>query len=175
LTDDEVAVCRSFAKCTLQDTRRPAAWALAEATGRSSEIPHIRISDIDLDGDRVWIRGGSKTIPRWGELTDWGAAALDVRLRALRNSSADSLVVYQGSGSAGSRQASSCAAIADTLTRAGLGTEPDVGPSSLAAWAAARAFRGGTSIDAVARMLGVRSLDRAARIIGWDWLEAEGA
>ena len=50
-----------------------------------------------------------------------------------------------------------------------LAGEPDVGPSSVAAWAAARAFREGASIDEVARMLGIRSLDRAARFIGWDW------
>ncbi len=27
----------------------------------------------------------------------------------------------------------------------------------------------GTSIDEVARMLGIRSLDAAASFIGWDW------
>ena len=42
---------------------------------------------------------------------------------------------------------------------------------SVAAWAGARSFREGAPINAVARMLGVRSLDRAARTIGWDWLK----
>ena len=40
---------------------------------------------------------------------------------------------------------------------------------SVAAWAGATAFRQGAQIDEVARMLGVRSLDQAARLIGWDW------
>jgi hypothetical protein len=41
LTDDEIVVCRSFSLQTLTATRQPAAWALAEATARNSEIHHI--------------------------------------------------------------------------------------------------------------------------------------
>ena len=47
LTDDEIVVCRSFSLQTLTATRQPAAWALAEATARTSEIPHIVVSDLD--------------------------------------------------------------------------------------------------------------------------------
>jgi len=47
LTDDEIVVCRSFSLQRLTATGQPAAWALAEATGRTSEIPHIVISDLD--------------------------------------------------------------------------------------------------------------------------------
>jgi integrase/recombinase XerC len=168
LTDDEIAVCRSFATYVLSETRRPAAWALAEATARTSEIPHILPSDVDLDSGLVWIHGGSKTYARWGRLTDWGAMQLDERLRSL---SEDHPIVYQGKGSSESRQASSCAAISQTIQRAGLAGDPDIGPSSVAAWAGAKAFREGASIDEVARMLGIRSLDRAARFIGWDWTQ----
>src|SRR5207302_9715474 len=56
LMDDEIVVCRSFSLQTLTATRQPAAWALAEATARTSEIPHIVVSDVDLPGGRVWIR-----------------------------------------------------------------------------------------------------------------------
>jgi integrase len=166
LTDDEVAVCRSFATHTLSETRRSAAWALAEATARTSEIPHILPSDVDLGSGLVWIHGGSKTDARWGRLTGWGAKRLEERLRSL---SEDHPIVYQGNGSPESRQASSCAAIAQTIRRAGLSGERDIGPSSIAAWAGAKAFRECAPIDEVARMLGIRSLDRAARFIGWDW------
>jgi site-specific recombinase XerD len=168
LTDDEITVCRSFATHSLSETRRPAAWALAEATVRTSEIPHILPSDIGLASGRVWIHGGSKTDARWGRLTDWGAKRLKERLASL---SEDHPIVYHGKGSPESRQASSCAAIAQTIQRAGLAGEPDIGPSSVAAWAGAKAFREGASIEQVARMLGIRSLDRAARFIGWDWTQ----
>ncbi|HZJ49386.1 MAG TPA: integrase, partial [Actinomycetota bacterium] len=72
LTDDEVALCRSFSISSLTETRRQAAWALAEATARTSEIPHIRVRDVDLDGCRVWLWGSTKAEPRWGRLTAWG-------------------------------------------------------------------------------------------------------
>jgi integrase family protein with SAM-like domain len=168
LTDDEVAVCRSFAGHKLSETRRPAAWALAEATARTSEIPHVVALDIDPALRRVWIHDGSKTDPRWGHLSEWGMERLEERLRGIPGGAP---LAYEGDGSGESRQASSCAAIKQTLQRAGLGSEPDVGPSSVAAWAGARAFREGAPIEAVARLLGMRSLDRTARFIGWDWTQ----
>jgi hypothetical protein len=43
----------------------------------------------------------------------------------------------------------------------------------VAAWVGAKALSEGTSIDEVARMLGVRSLDGAAAFIGYDWTRVE--
>ncbi len=83
--------------------------------------------------------------------------------------SPDTPLVYEGAGGGESRQASACAAISETLRRAGLAGEPDVRPVSVAAWAGARILEQTGQIEAVARALGVRSLDRAARLIGWDW------
>ena len=76
-------------------------------------------------------------------------------------------------GSPASGQASSCIAVSDTLVRAGLGDEPDLRPVSVAAWAGRSLLDKTGRIDAVARLLGVRSLDRAARIVAWDWTQAE--
>src|SRR5439155_2516265 len=80
LTDDEIVVCRSFSLQTLTATRQPAAWALAEATARTSEIPHIVVSDLDLANRRVWIHGSSKAEARWGLLSDWGATQVARRI-----------------------------------------------------------------------------------------------
>src|SRR5437016_6168127 len=80
LTDDEIVVCRSFSLQTLTATRQPAAWALAEATARTSEIHHIVVSDLDFMNRRVWIHGSSKTEARWGFLSDWGATQLAGRV-----------------------------------------------------------------------------------------------
>ena len=68
-----------------------------------------------------------------------------------------------------SGQSSSSMAICDTLARAGLGDEPDVRPLSVTAWAGVKMFEQTGRIDTVARRLGMRSLDRAALLIGWDW------
>ena len=71
-----------------------------------------------------------------------------------------------------SATSSASIAIATTLRRAGLAREPDVRPASVAAWAGARAFAGGVPINGIASMLGIRSLDRTAEFIGWDWRDA---
>jgi integrase/recombinase XerC len=172
LTDDEIVVCRSFALRTLTETRQPAAWALAEATARTSEIPRIRMRDLDLGTRRVWIHGGAKTEPRFGRLTLWGVQQLDRRARNLCDIGAepDEPLVYRAAGSAASAQASAARAIQETLTRAGLGHEPDVRPVSVTAWAGRRVLEETGRIEAVACGLGVRGLDGAARIIGWDWV-----
>jgi len=47
LTDDEVMLCRTAAfPMRAPDLKRPTAWALAEATAATSEIPTIRRSDL---------------------------------------------------------------------------------------------------------------------------------
>jgi len=170
LTDDEVALCRCFSLRTLSETRQPAAWALAEATARTSELPNIRVSDLDLATGRAWLAGSTKTSARWASLTAWGQTQLERRVRSLKECSGeDALLVYQGVGSEESKQASSCIAISETLVRAGLAGEPDVRPASVAGWAGRRIFEESARIDEVAVRLGVRSLDRAARLIGWEW------
>jgi integrase len=169
LTDDEVGLCRSCALTSLSETRRPAAWALAETSARTSELPNITASDVDLDTGRVWIGGGTRTVARWGTLSEWGVVQLERRVRAMRDLSVP--VVYSGRPGGESGQSSSSMAICDTLARAGLGDEPDVRPLSVAAWAGVKIFEQTARIDAVARRLGMRSLDRAALLIGWDWNE----
>jgi integrase/recombinase XerC len=175
LTDDEVVLCRSFSLQTLSATRQPAAWALAEATARTSEIPHVRVSDLDFSNRRVWIHGSSKAEARWGYLSEWGATQLVRRVGSLKNAlEADPAVAYEGRGSEQSGQTSSCIAIAETLMRAGIGREPDVRPGSVVAWAGRRIFEETASIEEAARRLGIRSLDRAARFIGWGWAPQPG-
>ena len=166
LTDDEVGVCRTVALHSLTSTRLSAAWALAEATARTAELPHLRVGDLDLDAGRVWIHGSPRTEARWGVLDEWGAHQL---ARHVRDLGPETLLTYHGSGSAHSQQASSCQAIGETLRRAGLGSEEDVRPISVVGWAGARIHTDTGRIEEAARALGVRSLDRAARLIGLDW------
>ena len=169
LTDDEVELCRSFARGSLSATREPAAWALAEASARCSELPYVRVRDVDIDGGKVLIAGGAKTAPRWGELTEWGVVQVGRRLAELRREGPDVPVVSSNPRNRTSARASAYDAIRATLERAGLGREPDVRPNSLVAWRGASALVSGASIDEVARMLGIRSLDAAASFIGWHW------
>jgi len=169
LTNDEVALGRSYSLHNTQATRGPAAWALSEATATTAELPHITTDDLELDnasGPRVWLHGSRKREERWGLLDDWGATQLERRAKSLRDTKA---LIYQGDGSEESRQASCCIAIKETMIRAGLDAESDVRPSSLVAWRGVAILEETSRIEQVARQLGIRSLDTAARFIGFDW------
>lgn len=169
LTDDEVLAGEAASHHTLDATRLPAAWALGEATAVSSEMGAACIGDVDLAQGRVWLGGCSNRTPRWGSLTDWGARALDRRIRHLDTQDPATGLVYSGSATGKSPQSSSCGAVHEVLVLAGLNREPDVRPLSLAAWAGVKEFERTGQVENVARTLGLTSLDRAARAIGWEW------
>jgi integrase/recombinase XerC len=168
LTDDEVAVCRWASLATPAATRLPAVWGLAEAGATSGEIPTVRGVDVDLQTQTVWLGGSTKTDARAAALTDWGAQQLRRHVE-MPGRDLSLAVVYDGTGSPQSAQASVSGAIGDVLRRAGLGEEPDVRPRSVTAWVGRRVFEDTGQIEVVARRLGLPSLDRAARLIGWDW------
>jgi integrase/recombinase XerC len=165
LLDTEVEACRAVSMHHLDETRLPAAWALAEAGVRTGELANVTVADIDPDEGRVFASGSRSSIARWVELDDWGATQVARRLRRIDGGPARP-VVYTGNGSAKSRQAASCIAISVTLARAGLGDDPNVRPISVTAWAGRRLFERTGRVEDVRSYLGMRSLDRAARLIG---------
>jgi site-specific recombinase XerD len=169
LTDAEMEVCRGASVRTLLETRLPAVWALAEATARTSELPSILQSDVDLTSRIVRIHGSSRTQPRRGSLSNWGTQQLRRRLDTLASAGAeDTALIYKGDRGGASGQASASTAIAWTLRRAGLTADATVRPASVAAWAGRRLFDQGIALEEVARRLGIRSLDRTASLIGLD-------
>lgn len=171
LTDDEVVLCRSASLRSLEETRLPAAWALAECGVRSSELGKVTAADLRLDDGRVWIADSSRTLARFVRPSDWGLRQLERRVRSCK-SEANQPLLYSGrSGSDYHRQAASCVAISTVLRLAGLSGEPDVRPLSVAGWAGRQVLEATGRIEEVARVLGVRSLDRAVRLIAWDWTE----
>jgi integrase len=171
LTGDEIALCRSSSMKTMAETRQPAAFALAEATARCAEIPGVRLKDLDLLRRRVWLEGTSATQARWGPLTPWGTDQLARRRERLLHDPMTSLVCGASRSPAGAA-ASAHRAISETFRRAGLASEPDLRPNSVAAWRGAKALAEGARIEEVALLLGIRSLDRAAAFIHCDWREA---
>ena len=174
LTDLEVQRCRRAALEDLTSTRLTVPWALGEATARTAETPRLRVGDLDLASGRVWIHGSSNTEPRWGALSTWGIGQLERHLRDHPPASDDASLTRRGSVNPESRRAHSSQAIRETLKRAGLTTDPHVRPASLAAWAGHQALSATGRIDLAARALGMRSLDGAARFIGWDWARGDG-
>lgn len=165
LTNDEVERCRDVAQWS--SAQAAAAWALAEATARGAEVARVPAGHVDLIGGTVDLPGGARTEPRRGQLTSWGVAALGRRLNSVTN---DQAVAFTGTSQAAG-QASTCRAISSVLVRAGLAGQPGVRPASVAGWAGRCVFDRTGRIEDAARAMGVRSLDRAARLIGLDWSE----
>lgn len=167
LTDEEVRLGRSAAAPNLDETRRAAAWALAEATATTHEIPRVLSGHVDLASNVVWLHGSTKQTPRFASLTSWGRHALH---RHLTRCELDRPLVYSGRGdSPAAMQASASTLLARVLEAAGLRDDPRILPGSVRAWAGRRVFEETGRIDEVARALGCKTLDSAALIIGFDW------
>lgn len=169
LVDEEVLAGELASLWSLDLTRLSAAWALGEATAVSSEIATVRITDVDVAGRRVWLAGPAKRTPRWGPLTEWGAEALRRRIEALGADNPDPRLVFRGDDKGKSGQSAVCSALHEVLVLAGLHRDPDVRPMSLSVWAGVKEFERTGQIEKAARVLGLTSLDRAARAIGWGW------
>ena len=170
LTDKEVEACRWASLATLVGTREPAVWALAEAGASTGEIGWVSAHNLDVDGARVWVAGGRKSTPRWLPLDEWGAIQLGRRARHLgAGSDGDLFLTYCGDGSCDSRRSSVTAVLTRILRQAGLARSTGVEPRSVSAWVGGRVLADTGRIDAVARRLGLRSLDLAADMVGWDW------
>jgi integrase/recombinase XerC len=165
LTNGEIKRCRSFAEHIKGEARYATAWALAEATARVAELGEIRARDLDVGHGRVWIGGSRNTDARWSELTDWGAEQLQRVFASRSTPSPDRSLLMPGRTS----RASVHEFVASTLRQAGLEKTPGVRPNSIPAWRGATELINGASICEVAVLLGMRSLDRTATFIGFDW------
>ncbi|MEY2425826.1 MAG: hypothetical protein QOI61_1398 [Actinomycetota bacterium] len=165
LTDEEELLCRFISAHTLTETRRPIAWALGQATATAGEQAQARVSDVDLHGGRVWLRGTSRREPRWGYLTEWG---INVMARAIEQAQAsDSGLVYGAQRSPVSGTASVCKAVYAVIRDAGYDAKSGIRPGSLAAWRGVQIYEETGRIEDVKHRLGMRSFDETARVIGW--------
>ncbi|MGW7002055.1 hypothetical protein ACWGCW_04260 [Streptomyces sp. NPDC054933] len=176
LTEDEAIALRQAADFLAHPTRHAAAAALALSGGHTGEIGHASIQDLDLSGKRVWLHGSSKITARWCPLNPWALHVLRVRARhviahpgAGQDTDRLKLAVSSTPGSNEQLQARSCVALTDLLHRIGLAGDPAVRPASITAYTGAQLFAWTGRIEAVARRLGLTSLDRAAAVIGYDW------
>jgi integrase/recombinase XerC len=173
LHDAEIILCRetTFSQ-RARDLRRPAAWALAEATAVTSEIPQLRIRSLD-DPHQPWhvtLPGTRRVRPRVVPLTDWGHKILTARLAELGDDP-DASLVYEGRRGTDTvaAQAAACSLIGVVLESAGLDDEPEVRPASVRHWRAASDFAAGADIATVTNLLGHNSLDDTAATLRWDW------
>jgi site-specific recombinase XerD len=173
LTDEEIALCRATTRLEpgRLGLRRSVVWALAEATAVTSEIPTLRVQDLDDARQPHWVAlpGTRRHDARRAELTDWGRSMLARYLDTI-DIRADAPLLYSGrQGSASvSAQASICNAVGEVLNAAGVSAE-DVRPASVRNWAGRRLFDAGIPLHEVAQRMGMRSLDATAEDIDLEW------
>ncbi len=172
LSDDEVELCRWAALSTFVPTSEPAIWALGEATASTLEMARVTVADLDVDAGQVWLGGGPRTDARLAPLTQWGRVQLGRRLRAMGAVEPDRLIAFGRTADEHSGRSRAGGVLQAIMRRAGLGTERDLKPRSLAAWAGSCVLRDTRRIDEAARRLGLRSLDLTAELVGFDWLAA---
>jgi len=174
LRDAEIELGR--AACRLgggaRSLARAVAWALAETGATTGEIPLLRVADLDhpRHPSAVSIPESHRFAARTAPLSDWGATVLSRHLAAGAPSPND-LIAYEPRGEGGAYRGQ--ASVATNLTRvldlAGLRRDPRVRARSIRGWAGRRAYDDGAPLEAVAALLGCRSLDTAAADIGLAW------
>ena len=173
-TDEEVALCRSDS--LLIADQHPAAGRVGARRGDGAhrrDRRTITIGDLDLEGCGFGSHGGTKTA-RWGAALGLGrgSSSLDIRVAADHRAGHARRVRRRRIG----REPPG------VVLRGDLGhvdpcrsrEEPDVRPlrsphGPAASFRRDRPDRGGRP------RLGMRSLDRAARLIGWDWAATSSA
>ncbi|MEU8512051.1 site-specific integrase [Kitasatospora sp. NPDC048722] len=176
LTEDEAIAIRHAAEYVSRPSRHAAAAALALAGAHTGEIGHIRVRDLDTRRTAVWAHGSTRTDQRWCPLHPWALRILTARAAYVTRQQLDParapdapLAVSNRPAADEQLQARACVALTDLIRRIGLGHDPQVKPASLTAHAGVRVFQDGGRIEDVARRLGLRSLDRAAAVIHYDW------
>ncbi len=171
LHDDEIQLGR--AACRLgggaRTLVRAVAWALAETGAATSEIPTLRVLDLDhpLTPTAIFLPGSRRFAARTVYLTDWAATVL-ARHLATGRPQPEQLIAYdpRTAGGAYRGQASAATNLTRTLDLAGLRQDPRVRARSIRGWAGRHAYDAGASLEDVAVLLGCRSLDTAAADIG---------
>lgn len=160
LGDDEIVLGRVWATDVRSTGHRGVVWALAEAGGSQGEISNVCVEDIDLDRGTVTFRAGSRAASRTTALTAWGLEQVTAFLGR------------DGAPTEGSLLDLTPSAVGMTLKNilrdAGL-RDAGIRARSIVAWAGVQVFAATGSIEEVARRLGMKSLDGAARLIGWSW------
>ncbi|MBN7548413.1 site-specific integrase [Mycobacteroides abscessus subsp. abscessus] len=175
LHDEEVALVRPVSQQTIH-TRHAATIALLLSGAHTSELGHIRISDIDTHVNTVWAHGSTKHRARLLPLDTWARRVIDQRIAYLieRGAGVGAVLCTASDGSDAQRQARVCMTVRDVFTRAGLAGTVGIRPSSLTAYAARRVFEDTGRIELAAKLIGAGSLDSVASLIGYRWSHDDG-
>lgn len=179
LTDDEMQRCQDAWFRTTAETRLPCALALAMSGAMPSEAAAMSVEDVWPEHRRALAHGGASVAPpRWLELGDWAAEQAARRVDHLARTPRRQFepadrprgLVYASRLAAEdrTRKQRTSDAVLTVLRLVGL-DDPEIRPTSVTEWFAAKVYEQTGSVEHVAARLGLVSLDTAANIVGLDW------
>ncbi len=176
LTDAEVLQLRAPQEFNMT-TRRAAIWALLQEGATTREIAKVTLGSIDLKARTLRLPGCHTTVPRvvelgrWQGLGSWTVEALEARVAYMRETGAgdDDLLLYSGKGTEAVAQVAVGRELSHLWRLAGLENDVAVRPRSIRSWLGWKILNESGRIEEVARVLGMRSLDQTALLLGWRW------
>lgn len=175
---------KRVSRSTLGDTRTPCALAMITSGGTTRELANVTVDDVDLLADRFWAHGGGyRCRDRWVPFyDDWCRDAIAQRVAELRatygDAAGDVWLIYKPHPSqpTPTRQAEAASSIITRLLQKARVHKPGVTRAeSIREWLALRIFEQTGSIEQVALRLGCASLDAAAHLVGYDWIDQSTA
>lgn len=172
MTSDEASLVRIFAESGASGATQAALTvALLLAGAHSAEIGWVAVSDVGAG--TVAVRGTRKYRPRTISLDPWAARIVQSRVTYLTETTdmnaSDPTLCTGSVGDEAHRQAHVGTVARHVLVRAGLGADPAIKPDSLTAYAARHMYEATGRIELAARLVGSKSLDSVARVIGLAW------
>lgn len=171
LNECEADRCRSVA-FTYLDTRLAAAVALGFCGAGTADIGNLTSRHIDLADGSLILPGARHIESRKVSIAgDWEYQVLEYRYKTLQELRipSDGGFIVNRTGSDASRQAGAAIALSKILQVAGYGRDKGLKPGSFQSWAGVCAFDRTGDVVEVAKLLGAKSLDSAARAIDLDW------
>lgn len=161
-------------------SRTPVCLALTLVGAQSGEVGAIRVRDIDLNAWTVHLHGGgTRYEPRTVPIDDawvWEALAARVSYLAKRYPGDVNRPVAHNPApgnepSFATRSAATSGTLGALIKAAGLRKPGKIRVASINEYVAADLFAKTGRVEVVAARLGMRSLDAAAHLVGWDWRE----
>lgn len=171
LNECEADLCRSVA-WTYLDTRHAAAVALGFCGAGTADIGNMTSSHIDLVDGALLLPGGRQIEQRKVAIAgEWEYQVLEHRYKMLLDlgDPTDLGFIVRRNGSDASRQAGAAMALSKILSVAGYGNDEGLKPGSFQSWAGVTVFDQTADVIEVAKLMGSKSLDSAARAIDLDW------
>lgn len=182
-TDTEIGHLQATARFTLTETVTPCALALVMSGSSTREAGYVTVRDVDMERGIYWSHGGGY---RWRErwlpfADDWCRDAVSLRIRALTilhgPAAADRWLVFNPKSDTFTEHSQNMVGgnkITALLKKARLHRQGVTRAESIREWLAQSIFAETGSLEEVAARLGMRSLDAAAHIVGYDWLNTSG-